>query len=332
VPIGYKTHVKIIHSEISICLKKENSILKALAYFSLFSYPITKEEIQLFLDHKISTVELLNSLTKLKNSKLVFQLGNFYSLTDNHDLYERRIKGNAHAASLLITAYKISKFLYKFPFVRGVCISGSLSKNFADEHADIDFFIITKAGRLWLARTLMHVYKKFTFLAGKQHWYCMNYFIDEEALMIDEKNEFTAVEITTLLPACGGNAIPDFFNMNEWVNTYYPNYLFKNFNPTIEGKDNKAKKIIEALFNNQFGNWLDTYFMKLTKRRWEQKENELKLNKNGQRIGLKIGKHFCKPNPEFLQKKILSCYESKLEELAKKCEEIFKEERSAFLN
>lgn len=306
--------------------------MKVLAYFSLFNYPLTKEEIQFFLDNKISAAELLISLTKLRNNKLIFQLGNFYSLSDNHDLYERRIKGNAHAASLLISAYKISRFLFMFPFVHAVCISGSLSKNFADENADIDFFIITKAGKLWISRTLMHLYKKITFLTGRQHWHCMNYYIDEEALLIDEKNEFTATEIITLLPACGNSTITDFFNVNEWVNFYYPNYSFKNFNSTIEAKDHKVKKIIEALFNNRFGDWLDNYFMKLTEHRWIEKENNMKLNKSGQRIGLRIGKHFCKPNPEFLQKKILSRYQSKLEELEKKCDQILKEEKSAFLN
>ncbi len=309
-----------------------NSILKVLAYFSLFNYPVTKEEVQLFFDREISMVELTQSLAKLKSIKLIFQHGNFYSISDNPDLYERRIKGNAHAATLLTTAYRISKFLFSFPFVRAVCISGSLSKNFADENSDIDFFIITKRGRLWIARTLMHLYKKMTFIAGRQHCYCMNYYIDEEALMIEEKNEFTATEMITLLPACGSSDLIDFFNHNKWVNEYYPNYAHKHCSSKIEVKISRIKKKMEDLFNSKVGDWLDDYFMKLTERRWKQKEEKMKLNQNGQRLGLSTAKHFCKPNPEFLQKRILKSYLNKLEELKKKWEEILKREKSIFLN
>ena len=52
------------------------------------------------------------------------------------------------AATLLARAEKIAKLFYKFPYVRAVGVSGSVSKNFADENADIDYFIITKANRL----------------------------------------------------------------------------------------------------------------------------------------------------------------------------------------
>ena len=58
-------------------------------------------------------------------------------------------------------------------------MSGSLSKHFADEKSDIDFFIITSANRLWIARTCMHLFKKVSYIAGKQHWFCMNYYVDE---------------------------------------------------------------------------------------------------------------------------------------------------------
>jgi hypothetical protein len=85
-----------------------------------------------------------------------------------------------------------------------------LSKNFADERADIDYFVVTKANRLWIARTLMHLFKKLTFLVGKQHYFCMNYFVDEEALTIQEKNLFTAVEVATLIPVCGNGSMESF--------------------------------------------------------------------------------------------------------------------------
>ena len=108
---------------------------------------------------------------------------------------------------------------------KAVAVSGSLSKYFADEKADIDFFIITSANRLWIARTFMHFLKKISYIAGKQHWFCMNYYVDEMGMNIQEKNIFTAMEISTLLPMQGTNHFKNFIAANAWINNYFPAHI-----------------------------------------------------------------------------------------------------------
>ena len=183
------------------------SILKVVAYFDLFNYPVTLEEIRFFMDREAPAPALTPELDALVAEKRLFRLGAFYSLRNDPLLTERRLKGNRHADELLRIADRISRFLYQFPYVKGIGISGSLSKHYEDEDADIDYFIITSSNRLWIARTLMHLFKKWSFIRGRQHWYCMNYFVDEEALEIEEKNIFTATELITLLPACGNGGL-----------------------------------------------------------------------------------------------------------------------------
>jgi hypothetical protein len=189
-----------------------------------------------------------------------------------------------------------------------------LSKNVADEDADIDFFIITKSNRLWIARSLMHLFKKFTFLVKKQHWFCMNYYIDEEALQITDKNIYTATEVVTLVPVCGNGALMKFYEANSWTQGYFPNYELCN-SPVRKSKSSLPKKFVEWVFNNSFGESLDNYLMSLTSSRWRRKELEGQLNIKGGRMSLWTGKHFSKPNPAFFQKKVLLLYESKLNEI-----------------
>src|SRR6185436_14110695 len=179
---------------------EEAGILRTLAYFDIFQYPLTKKEITQFFPDFFSDARLGPILQSMVLNKTVFLHNDFYSLHDNPLLAYRRKEGNFRAKKLIPRAYSIGRFLCRFPFVKAIAISGSLSKDFADENADIDFFIITKANRLWIARTMMHLFKKLTFITGHQHYFCMNYYIDEEALMIQEKNIFTAIEICTLLP------------------------------------------------------------------------------------------------------------------------------------
>lgn len=292
--------------------KTDHSVLKVLTYFDLFDYPLSKEEISFYLDHPLSDTQLSVVLQQLSDEGQIFLHQGFYSLQDKPALTARRKDGNNRAQTLLETGYRVAAFLYRFPYVRGVCISGSLSKNFADEKADIDFFIITHTNRLWIARTLMHLFKKLTFLVGRQHWYCMNYYIDEAALQIEERNVFTATEMITLLPVCGNGALDNFFEANSWTKLFYPKYTGRQ--AILPGNHHRyrTKRWVEWLFNNSMGDRLDNYLMKITAGRWKKKEAEKRLNMRGGRMGLKTGKHFCKPNPVFFQHQILERYRQRL--------------------
>src|SRR6478752_1074461 len=112
------------------------SVLRALTYFDLFDYPLTREEIGQFMDKRIASPDLDRTLQRLTDSTIVLNYNNYFCLKSPEVLVKRREAGNELAAQLIPRAMSISRFLYQFPFVRGVGISGSLSKNFADERAD----------------------------------------------------------------------------------------------------------------------------------------------------------------------------------------------------
>src|SRR5687768_14518849 len=202
----------------------EKEILKVLAYFDIFDYPVSAIEIRQFSGNKSTGNEFDLALERLLWHKKISKHDDYYFLGNDSTIVKKRAIDNERAENLLKTAYKISSFLFHFPYVRGIGISGSLSKNVANENADIDFFVITKSNRLWIARTLMHLFKKFTFLVRKEHWFCMNYYIDEEALQISDKNIYTAIEVVTLVPVCGNGVMKRFFDANNWTRAYFPNY------------------------------------------------------------------------------------------------------------
>jgi hypothetical protein len=212
---------------------------------------------------------------------------------------------------LLARAHRIGRFLYQFPFVRAVAISGSLSKNFADDKADIDFFIIAKNGRLWIARTLMHLYKKLTFFRGHQHYYCMNYYIDESAFALTEHNLFTATELKTLLPVCGQSAMNAFFAANTWANDWLPACAFRE----QERKDPVpvlAKRVAEWMMGGRPGSIIEKLLHRVTTKRWDRKAINEKRNRKGARMALITGAHFAKSNPGEFQEKVIGMYRQKL--------------------
>nr|WP_294945204.1 hypothetical protein [uncultured Mucilaginibacter sp.] len=296
------------------------NILAALAYFDMFDYPLTYSEIYLFLGEKHSLAEFHEALNYLVAGKMVYQFDKFYSLKNDYFLIVRRNKGNQKAAEMITRAKRVGRFLIKFPYVRGVGISGSLSKNFADDKSDIDLFIITAKNRLWVARTLMHCFKKLTFLVNKQHHYCMNYYIDEQQLQIAEKNIYTAIETGTLIPLEGDLVFEKFYAANTWTRTLLPNKTLRlaSAKPL---KNHLLKNLIEFLLNNKLGDLLDDAFLRVTAKRWGKKTLLKKLNLRGIVMGMSAGKHFAKPDPVNFQNRLIERYKNKLTFLLQQTEE-----------
>jgi predicted DNA-binding protein len=309
--------------------RTESCVLKILAYFSVFDYPLTKGEIKKFLDPLAEATSLDDALIHLEIERYIFKIDDFYLLQDDASLVKRRSDGNIRAGQLLPKAMKIGRFLSRFPYVRGIGISGGLSKMYAHENADFDFFIITKANRLWIARTFMHLFKKLTFITGKQHCYCMNYYLDEKALKLRDHNIYTAVETITLLPV-SGKGMHDFFAANDWVSEWFANYSSTTGDKQIPKGGSWGKKIIEWCLNNKMGNRFDDYLMKWTTRRWKKKEDQKKLNYEGKEMSLVTGKHFAWSNPDSFQEKIVGLYNKKINEIRNRKPEHFRSVNLSF--
>ena len=272
------------------------------------------DEIYLYLPVKCDATDFEYALKYLVIDRMVYHFDKFYTLKNEYFVIERRLQGNARAAKMISTAKKVSNLLVRFPFVKGVAISGSLSKNFADEDSDIDLFIITAKNRLWIARTVMHCLKKLTYLVKREHYFCMNYYIDEEELQIHEKNIYTAIEIATLIPLHGDTTFEQFYMANNWAWNYLPNKCMR-LTTAKSLRRSWLKRAFEWMFNNRIGNALDNLLMRITVRRWDKKRQQKKLNIKGLIMGMDSGKHYAKPDPKNFQEKLILKYQLKLSQI-----------------
>jgi len=297
------------------------NIVNVLAYFDIFKYPLSRDDIRNFIAGRYSRQLIDEQLLVLTEKKIIYRLGDFFALEDNMQLAARRRSGNKKAITEFTKAAAAARILFKFPFVDGLALSGSLSKNFADNNTDIDFFIITRPGRLWIARTLMHIFYKLAAVTGSQRMFCMNYYIDAAALEIPEQNIFTAMEIATLVPMQGNDCIKKFAAENEWVKKYFPLAETKSMN-TVPAKKVMLRKFSEWILGGKPGNSIDNWLFRLTSRHWQKKEHQRKVNAKGISIGMLAGKHFAKPDPKNFQVKVLNQYESKVQQLAISLREI----------
>jgi predicted nucleotidyltransferase len=283
----------------------EEEIINTLKYFHIFKFPLYAEEIHRFLSVSISPSDLLFQLKMMQEKGILFIHGDLYMLIDDEALVTRRGEGSEEAIIKLKEAKSIARFLWKFPFVREVCISGSLSKGYADKNSDLDFFIITKANRLWICRTILHLYKKITFLGSRQHSFCMNYFIDESRLTLEEQNIFTATELATLIPVCNNDAYKEFIDNNKyWLVKILPNATW-SFDASLISYNPISKNIAESFINIALPNHLNKLLMTITDKWWRYKWKKRNYPMDEYNLAMKTRWYVSKNHPANYQKKIL---------------------------
>lgn len=285
------------------------SIIKLLLYYDVFDHPLTREEIILNCDLAGESTAKPGILEEMAANGLIYRLDGYYSVRNDFSLVEKRKNGNKQAAISLPKAIKMAKFISAFPFIRSVSLSGSISKNYMDEKTDVDYFIIVSPNRLWLARTMLILYKKI-FLLNSHKYFCLNYLIDTEHLKIEQKNIFTATELFTLIPVTGKSYIYQFVETNSWVKQYFQRYPIRDIGSVEPDHESFMKLTLEWILNICFGNELDILAMKLTIKFWEWKYKNDAKNLFAKSFRLK--RYVAKYHPQNFQELIMDLYEKKV--------------------
>ena len=303
--------------------KLQSDIISTLVYYDIFDYPLKLNE--LLLNSKLSPkpdkASFVNAINELKNKNIVNINNDLYAINKSNSIFKNRLSGNELAEKLMPKAIKRSKFIAAFPFVKAVYLSGSISKGYMAEDGDIDFFIIAESGRLWIARTLLILFKKI-FLLNSYKTFCVNYFIDDKNLEIEEKNLFTATELVTLIPTYDYGIHMQFKNANKWANDYFPNNELPENAKISKGKRSLKKALFELPFYGKLGDKIDTFFLNLTLRKWQKKFGYLPTKEFD--IALKSRPYVSKHHPQNFQKRVLDTY-------AEKCR-VFEKEYSISLS
>lgn len=245
-----------------------NSILEVFRYFSIFSYPPTKEEIHTFLRKKVSQEQLSAILSKMVKKGFI-TIKNFKLKTKNYPRYtlgeysippslrrDRSFGGTSKIQSYVsrkrISEEKIKKImpyvkhLAKFSQIRLIGLSGSVAMNNATEDHDVDVFIITTKNRLWTGRCIAVILATILGLRRRRtdtnisNKICLNLFFDEANLRVPKLKEtaYVAHEILQMKPLVSKNgAYEAFLKQNRWVYKIFPNA--KEINSKIENLNSK---------------------------------------------------------------------------------------------
>jgi len=220
----------------------EKAILSTVVYFDIFDFPLTPLEIWkwLFFAHPPhrsynfwETQSCLNDSAVLQ--KLIQSKNGFYFLLNRERIVGRRVANYKVAERKYKKAIRFIKLLRFNPFIKMVAVCNNLAFSNASQYSDIDFFIITKAGRIWLARFWANFLPKMLGLrpthSDTQDKLCLTFFIAEDHLNINDLQSsqidlYLANWITQLVPVYDPDHLcQSFLQTNQWAISHFPNFI-----------------------------------------------------------------------------------------------------------
>jgi hypothetical protein len=201
------------------------AILAELIYADLFDHALTRAEIHRYLiGHAASAAEVTAMLDEaVERGFDIGQTEDRFHLRGRTQLANVRRERLAASAELWPVAQRYGAWIARLPLVRMVGVTGALAMNNARPDDDIDLFILSQPGRLWLSRLLVLGVVK---LAARQGYVlCPNFFLSTDHLRLSERNLFTAHEVVQMIPLERNRWYEAFIDANGWVTDFLPNAL-----------------------------------------------------------------------------------------------------------
>lgn len=207
------------------------AIVKTVAFFDIFDFPLTGAEIWRFCDYRCELADVINFLDS--SADFLEKSDGYYFLPGRSDLCGLR------KAKILLAEKKYKKVsrivrLFSFiPWIKMVAISNIIGQDNVKEDSDIDLFIITEKGRIWITRFATVVTVKLLGLRPRPNnvkdKICLSFFVSTENLDLKKLMMFDDVYfyhwLANLMPVYGqSDHYRSLIGENGWLLEKMPNW------------------------------------------------------------------------------------------------------------
>ena len=214
----------------NIILKK---ILETIVYHDLFDFPLTVQEIHLTMPIRADLPEVVSALDSNEAIEKIGKKDGFYFLKGREEITVLR----RNRFDLAEKKYKLVRRFFRFarfaPFLRAVFICNTLSRSNARDNSDIDLFIVTAPGRIWLTRLFVTglaalLRRRPTDKISKDRL-CLSFFITSDSL------------------ALRSHSIDNDIYLPHWILDLYPVYDEAGISGNLFNENGWAREILPGL-------------------------------------------------------------------------------------
>lgn len=284
------------------------AILKTLVYADLFDYPLSSEEVVRYLTVPAPPETVRRLLDDGAAGGVFDRLNGFFTLPGRTELIGLRERRENVAREKWAAVHRYARWIARMPFVRMIAVTGTLAVANVEPTDDIDLFIVTSAGRLWLCRAFVILVVRAAALAGDE--LCPNYFLSERELSLKDRDFFGAREVAQMVPLYGADTYRQMRELNDWVEDYLPHATgTPNGMPIMQlgPRERAVKRAAERLLIGRLGAVLET---------WERRRKIRKFSRRAQTEGgsVMFTPDCCKGHFDHHEEIIMRLFEKRLKQ------------------
>ena len=218
-------------------------LLDALVYGDVFDCAVSLDEAWRYARVAVDREELRR---RLRDEPLVVERDGLYCLAGREELLARRHERMQRAARLERRARRVARVLRRFPFVRGLALTGTAAAGDAGPDDDVDLLVTVADGRLGTAFLLLGPLSR---LVGRKV-FCPNYYVCEGRLDLGPGNLYLARELAQARPLAGdADAL---WRTNPWLAETFPN---ASPPPPVPERPSRLQRVLEALIGGRVEGW-----------------------------------------------------------------------------
>lgn len=211
--------------------KLRGAILRVVAFFDVFEFPLTATEIWKFCDYQCGLDEILSFLNN--DGDLLEERDGFYFLPGRESLYRQRQERSVIAKKKQKKALRIARIFSFIPWIKMIAISNVIGRNNMKEESDIDVFIITESKRIWITRFVTVALVKILGLRPElnnvKDKICLSFFVTTDTLNLQNlmmaDDVYFNYWLANLLPIyCRDDYYHKLIQDNTWLLDKMPNW------------------------------------------------------------------------------------------------------------
>lgn len=246
-----------------------SSIFETIIFFDIFNYPLTPLEVwqNSRLSGPVSFGKVLEMMESMEAQGRICKEESFYFLPGSIGSVKGRKEKYIYADFKFRRAIKIARLFKFIPWIRMIAIGNLMGSDNLRKESDIDLFIITDKGRIWLTRFFSVGLIKILGLrpspVKSENTICLSFFmslddLDLQKCMLQEDIYFI-YWLAFLTPIYDSDDVYEkLIENNSWIKRQLPNW-----EPiAINARRNAGKKFngLYYRFMDFFLGWAEKYF------------------------------------------------------------------------
>lgn len=240
------------------------AILRTVLYADVFDFAPTVRELHHFLLRRdpASLEEVRHALDgSAALAAALAHAGDLVALRGREALFALRHDREAAARRLWPEAQRYALALAHLPFVHMVALTGALAmRNPSSTHDDLDYLIVTRPGRVWLARLACVALVRWVKRRGTV--ICPNFVLAEDALAQARRDVYIAHEVAQAVPLFGAALYTRLRDENRWTFAHLPNAvgaLHEGDIRSLGRAGRRLKQICEWVLGGRIGDRIEAW-------------------------------------------------------------------------